>query len=40
LREIEQAGWFTLDELPETTSPATRRRIAEYRQGATGTGTW
>ena len=40
LREIEQAGWFPLDELPETTSPATRRRIAEYRQGATGTGTW
>ncbi len=39
-REIEQAGWFALDDLPETTSPATRRRIAEYRQGATGTGTW
>ncbi len=33
LREIEQAGWFPLDDLPEATSPATRRRIAEYRQG-------
>lgn len=40
LREIEQAGWFPLDDLPEATSPATRRRIAEYRQGATGTGAW
>ena len=40
LREIEQAAWFPLDELPETTSPATRRRIAEYRQGATGTEAW
>ena len=40
LREIEQAGWFTFDDLPEATSPATRRRIAEYRQGATGTGAW
>lgn len=40
LREIEQAGWFTLDDLPETTSPATRRRIAEYWQGTTGTGAW
>jgi ADP-ribose pyrophosphatase YjhB (NUDIX family) len=39
-REIEQAGWFTLDDLPEATSPATRRRIAEYRRGATGTGAW
>jgi len=37
LREIEQAGWFLLGDLPETTSPATRRRIAEYQQGATGT---
>ncbi|MEG3162520.1 NUDIX domain-containing protein [Sphingomonas sp. LB2R24] len=40
LREIEQAGWFTLGDLPETTSPATRRRIAEYQQCATGTGAW
>ena len=40
LQEIEQADWFPVDDLPETTSPATRRRIAEYRQGATGTGAW
>lgn len=40
LREIEQAGWFAVDGLPETTSPATRRRIAEYLQGVTGTGAW
>ena len=40
LREIEQAGWFPVDDLPDATSPATRRRIAEYRQGATGTGAW
>ncbi|WP_380787057.1 NUDIX domain-containing protein [Sphingomonas sp. R86521] len=40
LREIEQAAWFSLDDLPEMTSPATRRRIAEYRQGATGAGAW
>jgi ADP-ribose pyrophosphatase YjhB (NUDIX family) len=40
LREIEQVGWFSLNDLPETTSPATRRRIAEYQQGATGTGAW
>ncbi len=40
LREIDQAGWFPLEDLPETTSPATRRRIAEYRRGATGTGAW
>lgn len=40
LQEIEQADWFPVDDLPETTSPATQRRIAEYRQGATGTGAW
>jgi ADP-ribose pyrophosphatase YjhB (NUDIX family) len=39
-REIAQAGWFPVDDLPATTSPATLRRIAEYRQGATGTGAW
>ncbi|TCU58098.1 ADP-ribose pyrophosphatase YjhB (NUDIX family) [Novosphingobium sp. PhB57] len=38
--EIAQAGWFALDGLPATTSPATLRRIAEYRQGALGGGTW
>jgi ADP-ribose pyrophosphatase YjhB (NUDIX family) len=38
--EIAQAGWFALDGLPTTTSPATLRRIAEYRQGVLGGGTW
>jgi len=38
--EIEAAGWFALDALPATTSPATRRRIDEYRSGATGLGSW
>jgi ADP-ribose pyrophosphatase YjhB (NUDIX family) len=38
--EIEQAGWFALDALPPATSPATCRRIAEYRSGATGLGAW
>jgi ADP-ribose pyrophosphatase YjhB (NUDIX family) len=40
LREIEQVSWFPLGDLPEIISPATRRRITEYRQGATGTGAW
>ena len=40
LQKIEQADWVPVDDLPETTSPATRRPIAEYRQGATGTGAW
>ena len=29
--EIEEASFFPLDSLPETTSPATLRRIREYR---------
>lgn len=28
--EIEQIGWFGVDDLPEDTSPATRRRIEEF----------
>ncbi|MES2445139.1 MAG: NUDIX domain-containing protein [Pseudomonadota bacterium] len=40
LLEIEEAAWFPLDALPEGTSPATLRRIDEYRAGATGTGDW
>lgn len=31
--EIEDAKWFSLDELPENISPATVRRIGEYRSG-------
>lgn len=28
-REIAEAGWFALDALPDGTTPATRRRLAE-----------
>ncbi len=31
--ELQAAGWFSLDSLPEDISPATDRRIAEYEQG-------
>jgi ADP-ribose pyrophosphatase YjhB (NUDIX family) len=40
LAEIEEAGWFAPDALPASLSPATARRIAEYRQGVTGLGAW
>jgi ADP-ribose pyrophosphatase YjhB (NUDIX family) len=40
LAEIAEAGWFAPDALPTPLSPATARRIAEYRQGVTGTGPW
>jgi ADP-ribose pyrophosphatase YjhB (NUDIX family) len=39
-REIEAAAWFPLDALPPDASPATLRRIAEYRAGAVGLGVW
>ncbi|MDP9378814.1 MAG: NUDIX domain-containing protein [Chloroflexota bacterium] len=32
-REIEQVGFYPLRDLPANTSPATRRRIAEYLSG-------
>lgn len=38
--EIAEAGWFALDALPADLSPATARRIAEYRGGGTGWGAW
>ncbi len=38
--EIEQAEWFALDTLPATLSPATGRRIEEYRAGRSGAGDW
>jgi len=38
--EIEEAAWFSLDALPPTVSPATARRIAEYRAAGLGLGTW
>ena len=40
LTEIEEADWFELDGLPASISPATARRIAEYRAGASGVGDW
>jgi len=40
LAEIEEAGWFAPDALPASLSPATARRIAEYREGVTGLGVW
>ncbi len=39
-REIEEAAWFRLDRLPKGTSPATRRRVADYRAGRSGHGAW
>lgn len=38
--EIAEARWFPLDGLPDNTSPASLRRIAEYQAGAVGTGDW
>jgi ADP-ribose pyrophosphatase YjhB (NUDIX family) len=38
--EIERAAWFPLNALPPDVSPATARRLAEYLEGATGTGQW
>ncbi len=38
--EIEEARWFPLDALPANASPATLRRVAEYRAGAVGLGVW
>lgn len=31
--EIDRAGWFTLGELPSKLSPATSRRIGDYKNG-------
>ncbi|WP_426265487.1 NUDIX domain-containing protein [Sphingomonas sp. PWP1-2] len=40
LMEIEEARWFALDQIPASASPATVRRITEYRSGVTGLGAW
>lgn len=40
LVEIEQAEWFSLDSIPDSISPATGRRVAEYKLGLTGSGAW
>jgi ADP-ribose pyrophosphatase YjhB (NUDIX family) len=38
--EIQEVRWFPLDELPVDISPASARRIAEYRASRTGVGAW
>jgi ADP-ribose pyrophosphatase YjhB (NUDIX family) len=38
--EIQDVRWFALDSLPADLSPATARRIAEFRAGVTGGGAW
>ena len=40
IQEIADMGWFAPDALPDGVSAATRRRIQEYRDGATGGGVW
>ena len=41
-REIERFAFFALDDLPPGTSPGSRRRLREYRDGAGGAvvGRW
>jgi 8-oxo-dGTP pyrophosphatase MutT (NUDIX family) len=39
-REIAEAGFFPLDDLPEGTTPATRRRLAEILSGRPPATEW
>lgn len=39
-REIAEAGFFPLDRLPEGTTQATRRRLAEILEGRSLSPTW
>lgn len=39
-REIAEATWFAPDALPDGTTPATRRRIADAATGRTVHGPW
>lgn len=39
-REIAEAGFFSVDALPEGTTAATRRRLAEILDGQSPTATW
>jgi ADP-ribose pyrophosphatase YjhB (NUDIX family) len=39
-REIAEAGFFPLQELPDGTTQATRRRLAEALEGAPPSQTW
>ena len=38
--EIQDVRWFALDDLPGDLSPATARRIADFKTGVTGGGAW
>jgi ADP-ribose pyrophosphatase YjhB (NUDIX family) len=38
--EIEEVRWFAMDGMPAGVSPATSRRLAEYRAGTVGLGVW
>jgi ADP-ribose pyrophosphatase YjhB (NUDIX family) len=38
--EVVEASFFQLDELPETVSPATTRRLAEWTGEADADGSW
>ena len=40
IREIAEARWFDSDVLPPDCSPATARRIAEFRDSRFATGIW
>lgn len=39
-REIEEAGFFALDTLPEETTPATRKRLSEVFAGEAASPYW
>jgi hypothetical protein len=39
-REIAEAGFFPLDHLPDHTTPATRRRLAEIFEGVEVSAYW
>ena len=38
--EIEQTGWFDYRQLPDMTSPGTRRRLSEYFEGHPVSDSW
>ena len=38
--EVEEAGFFPVDAMPEPTSPAALRRLAEFRAGISADGPW
>jgi hypothetical protein len=39
-REIAETGFFAVNDLPESTTPGTRRRLAETFEGATVSEYW